>query len=176
MQDAATTIQAGLWERDAAGRALYRLSLLLALLGGAVLLAMIGVSVWSVVGRWLADSPVQGDFELVQLGCAVCVATFLPLCQLEKGHVIVDFFTLKASAGVRAWLDAIGSVLLGLCSALVAWRLTLGLESVRSAGETSMILDLPIWYGYAPMVVSFAVLALAGFYVAWAELAYRSAE
>jgi len=173
MQDAPTTIQAGLWSRDAVGRALYAVSLALALAGGAVLLALIGLSTWSVAGRWLADAPLQGDFELVQLGCAACVSAFLPLCQLEKGHVIVDFFTLKAGAATRAVLDAAGNLLLGLAGALVAWRLALGMLSVREAGETSMILDLPVWMAYAPMILSFAVLAVAGLYTAWAELAYR---
>ncbi len=173
MQDAPTKIQAGLWSRDAIGRALYGISLALALAGGLILLALIGLSAWSVAGRWLADAPLQGDFELVQLGCAACVSAFLPLCQMEKGHVIVDFFTLKAGPGTRAVLDAFGNLLLGGVGALVAWRLALGMASVREAGETSMILDLPIWMAYAPMILSFAVLALAGLYTAWAELAYR---
>lgn len=173
MQDAPTPIHSDLWSRDALGRGLYGVSVVLALAGGAVLLALIGLSTWSVAGRWLADAPVQGDFELVQLGCAACVSAFLPLCQMEKGHVIVDFFTLKAGVRLRAGLDAAGSVLVGLAAGLVAWRLTLGMASVREAGETSMILDLPIWMAYAPMILSFAVLAVAGIYTAWAELAYR---
>lgn len=165
--------QAGLWYRDRFGRALYAVARALALAGGLLLVAMIGLSVASVGGRWLADAPIQGDFELVQLGCAACVATFLPFCQLEKGHVVVDFFTLHAAVRTRAWLDAAGATLLAVLGAVVAWRLALGCWSVRDAGETSMILDVPVWYAYVPMVASFAVLAVAGGYSAWAEIRYR---
>ncbi|MBI1395889.1 MAG: TRAP transporter small permease subunit [Betaproteobacteria bacterium] len=163
------TAQAGLWQRDGVGRALHALSAWTALTGGLVLVAMIALSIVSVLGRWLADSPVQGDFELVQLGCAACVACFLPLCQLEKGHVAVDFFTMRAGPRVRAWLDAAGATLLGLCAAVLAWRLAVGAWDVWSYGDTTMILDVPKWYAYAPMVVAFALLALTGWYGAWAE-------
>src|SRR5512137_52905 len=134
--------------------------------GGGVLIAMMGLSVVSVIGRKFFDMPVQGDFELVQLGCAVCVACFLPWCQIEKGHVIVDFFTVNASVRIKAWLDTAGALLLGASAALLAWRLALGTWSVWSTQETTMILGAPVWIGYAPLVPAFALLAATGFYSA----------
>ncbi len=157
------------WKGGAVGRTLLILARALSWFGGCVLIAMLGLSVISVVGRKFFDSPVQGDFELVQLGCAVCVACFLPWCQIEKGHVIVDFFTLRASPRTKAWLDALGALLLGACAALIAWRLALGTLSVWSNQETTMILGAPVWLGYAPLVPAFALLAATGFYSAWLE-------
>jgi TRAP-type C4-dicarboxylate transport system permease small subunit len=90
------------WKGDALGRTLVVLARAMSWLGGGVLIAMMGLSVVSVIGRKFFDMPVQGDFELVQLGCAVCVAFFLPWCQIEKGHVIVDFFTVNASIRIKA--------------------------------------------------------------------------
>ena len=58
-----------------------------ALLGGCLLLGLILMSVASVLGRWLFNAPIQGDFELIQLGSAVCVAACLPLCQLHHACV-----------------------------------------------------------------------------------------
>jgi TRAP-type C4-dicarboxylate transport system permease small subunit len=155
------------WKGDVVGRALVVLARALSWFGGTVLIAMLGLSVVSVIGRKFFDSPVQGDFELVQLGCAISVACFLPWCQIEKGHVIVDFFTLKLSPRANIRLDAIGALLLGLCAALLAWRLALGTISVWSNQETTMILGAPMWLGYAPLVPAFALLAATGLYSAW---------
>ena len=157
------------WKGDAVGRTLVTLARGLSWIGGGVLIAMMVLSVVSVVGRKFFDAPVQGDFELVQLGCAICVACFLPWCQIEKGHVIVDFFTLHATPRTKAWLDALGALLLAACSTLIAWRLALGTLSVWTTQETTMILGAPVWIGYAPLVPAFALLAATGFYSAWLE-------
>jgi TRAP-type C4-dicarboxylate transport system permease small subunit len=142
----------------------------LAICGGMLLLAMMALLVVSVGGRYLADSPVQGDFELVQIGCAICVTAFLPYCQLQRGHVIVDFFTLQASKRVTRWLDAFGALILACVAALLAWRMAVGALGVKEAREATMILDLPVWWGYALMVPSFALLAAVALHTAWTQL------
>ncbi len=154
---------------DAFGRALHRMTLVVAIAGGMRLFAMIALSVWSVAGRWLFDAPVQGDFELVQLGCAICVAAMLPWRQMERGHVIVDFFTLRAAARTRIWLDAFGALAAG--GRRRAYRLAPGAArsgpvNGRETQETTMILAVPVWYGYAPMVPAFALLTVTGCYTA----------
>ncbi len=150
-----------------AGRTLLRLNQALALAGSALLLAMMGLSVWSILGRRLFDAPVVGDYEWVQLGMAVCVSAFLPLTQMLRGHVIVDFFTLRAPAPIRRSLDALGASLMAGCAALLAWRLGAGVLAMRASGEESMLLGIPLWIAYAGMVPSFALLALTGLYTAF---------
>ncbi len=159
--------------QDRCGAWLYRVSRGFAFLGGATLLAMTVMSVASVVGRALFAKPVVGDFELVQIGCAIAVAACLPYCQMRRGHVIVDFFTAGASLRARGALDAFGALLLGACAALVAWRMLAGAASYRDSGETSMLLGIPTWWAYVPMIGSFALLSLTGLYTAivhWREL------
>ena len=63
-------------------------------------------------------------------------------------------------------LDAFGSLLVGLFGALIAWRSFAGAMTVKDAGETTMILSLPLWVGQMLMVPGFILLAAAGFYVA----------
>ncbi|MEO8654596.1 MAG: TRAP transporter small permease subunit, partial [Ramlibacter sp.] len=62
-------------------------------------------------------------------------------------------------------LDALGSLLVGLFGAALAWRTGAGAMMVGQAGETSMILALPLWIGQSLMVPGFVLLALAGFYM-----------
>jgi TRAP-type C4-dicarboxylate transport system permease small subunit len=152
---------------DRFGRALQRACELFALAGGLVFGALTVVVIASVLGRWLFAKAVPGDYELMQLGCAIAVAAFLPWCQMRGGHVIVDFFTAGAPPRLRGALDALGAALLAACSALVAWRMVAGARSLAEAGETTTVLALPIWIPVALMVPSFALLAVAGAYTAW---------
>jgi TRAP-type C4-dicarboxylate transport system permease small subunit len=153
--------------RGKAGRALERLAQAFALAGGAVLVVMIGMSAASIVGRATVGKPVQGDFELVQLGCAISIAAFLPWCQLRRGNIMVDFFTIGLSLRAQAALDAAGALLLALVMALVAWRAGVGALAVWAAGETAMISRVPAWIGYAAIVPSLALTALVGLLTAW---------
>lgn len=130
--------------------------------GGVVLVAMTGMSVVSIAGRTVLSRPLAGDFELVQAGCAVAVAAFLPYCQLRRGNIIVDFFTVRASPRVQAALDALGALLLAAVMALLAWRTAAGMLTVKAAGEITMIVGFPVWLGYAAIVPSLALTALVG--------------
>lgn len=152
---------------DPVGRLLERLAQALAIFGGLALTGVALMSLYSVVMRNLAGAPIQGDFELAQFGCAVSVAAFLPFTQLRNGNIFVDFFTQKASPGTKAVLDGIGALVVGLVLALLAWRTGVGGLDAWRNDETTMLMGLPIWYGYAAMTPSFAVAALAAFYSAW---------
>lgn len=143
-------------------RALDVLARAFALAGGAVLVAITGMSAASIAGRTVLGRPLPGDFELVQVGCAAAVAAFLPYCQLRRGNIIVDFFTVRASPRVQATLDALGALLLAAVMALLAWRTAAGMLTVKAAGEVTMIVGFPVWLGYAAIVPSLALTALAG--------------
>lgn len=144
----------------------------LALAGGAIFAAITLMSAVSVIGR-VAGRPIQGDFELVQLGCAVAIAFCLPYCQLQRGHIMVDFFTTRASARTRHGLDALGALLLALVMALAAWRTGAGTLAMKASNETSMIMGLPVWYAYALMTPAFALTALTALNTAWRDWSTR---
>jgi TRAP-type C4-dicarboxylate transport system permease small subunit len=133
-----------------------------ALGGGALLVAITGLSVTSIVGRTLLGTPLSGDFELVQVGCGVGIAAFLPYCQLRRGNIIVDFFTAGAPKRAQAALDALGALLVAGVMALLAWRTAVGMLSVKAAGEVTMIVGFPVWIGYGAIVPSLALAALVG--------------
>jgi TRAP-type C4-dicarboxylate transport system permease small subunit len=125
-----------------------------------VLVAITLMSVASIAGRWLFGKPLMGDFELVQLGTAVAVASFLPFTQLQRNNIIVDFFTAKLNPALQSLLDTFGSLLLAAMLALFAWRTAVGAATVKAAGETSMIMGVPLWYGYALMVPGLVLTVL----------------
>jgi TRAP-type C4-dicarboxylate transport system permease small subunit len=134
--------------------------------GGAILVALTGMSVASITGRAFLGRPVPGDFELVQIGCGAAIAAFLPYCQLRRGNIIVDFFTVRAGPHAQGALDALGALLVALVMAVLAWRTAVGMVAVRAAGEVSMIVGFPIWIGYAAIVPSLALAALVALHTA----------
>ncbi len=142
------------------GRGVRAAAVAFALGGSIVLAAMTVISTVSIVGRWLFAQPIPGDYEIAQLGTAVAVSSFLPYCALRGGHVLVDFLTASAPPRLRAVLDAMGSLAIAAVGFLVAWRLSLGMLDLRQYGETTMVLAIPTWYAYAPMVPSFALLGI----------------
>jgi TRAP-type C4-dicarboxylate transport system permease small subunit len=152
---------------DRIGRWLFATTKGFALAGGLILVALTLMSLASIVGRALLSKPVPGDYELVQLGIAVAVASFLPFCQMRGGHVVVDFFTAHTRPAARATLDAIGATLVAVAAAVFAWRLTAGAVSLREANDQTTVLGVPTWWAVALMVPSFALFAAAGLYTAW---------
>ena len=152
---------------DPVGRVLAKLCGGFAAAGGVVLIGITIMSALSITGRALFSKPITGDFELVQLAVAVCVAAFLPYAQLQRANIIVDFFTVNASVKVRARLDAIGALLMGLVTGLVGWRTAVGATVVYANGETSMLMGVPIWISYAMMSPGFLLTAAVSVHAAW---------
>jgi TRAP-type C4-dicarboxylate transport system permease small subunit len=161
---------------DPIGVLLFRLCRGFALAGGLLLVAVMLMSLVSIVGRAVFNKPLPGDYELVQLGCAIAVAAFLPFCQMRGGHVLVDFFTASSRPAVRAVLDALGAILLGVAAAVFTWRLAAGAIGMRVANDQTTILEIPTWWAMALMVPSFALFAAAGFHTAWRHWRSRRVE
>ena len=124
----------------------------LAIAGGLVLVAITVMTVMSIVGRafiWAGLSSVPGDFELVEVGTGFAVFAFLPWCQLNRGHASVDLFTSYLSAGANRVIDLLSEIILGLVTILIAWRLWVGMFEKIGYGETTFILQFPVWWGMA---------------------------
>ena len=142
------------------GRGLLLLCKVGSVLGGLIFVALVVMSIVSIVGRKLASAPVPGDLELMQMGSAVGAAAFFAYCHMTRNDVKVDFFTQNLPERASRRLDAVGALLLAAMCALLSWRTSVGALSVREAGETSMILDLPMWWAYASLAPGLALTAL----------------
>jgi len=143
-------------------RVLERLCDASATIGGVVLVAIASVTVVSVIGRAFFSHPILGDVELVQLGCAVVVASFLPYTQFRHANIIVDFFTTNVSEQTQSKLDAFGTLLYTLVMALVAWRVAVGGVDIKANQETSMLMALPLWIPYMLMVPGLVLCSVIG--------------
>lgn len=159
-------------------RAFERAADLAAVFGGLVLTAMIVVTVLSIVGRALAGlgrhmaifsvfGPVPGDYEILSMAGAVAVAAFMPLCQMRAGHVVVDLLFRAAGPRWHALFGVVANLLFVLVGALIVRSLVAGGLDKFAYRETTMLLRLPAWWGYAGMAVFFTQAILTA---AWLTL------
>lgn len=145
-------------------RSLERLSQILALAGGAVFLALVAMSIVSIVGRKLFSAPIQGDVELLQMGAAIGAAAFLPYCEIRDRHIKVEVLSGWMPAGIRMWLDIVAHLALAVMALMLTWRTGLQTLDIRASGEVSTLLSVPIWIPVALLVPSFALLTVNAVY------------
>jgi TRAP-type C4-dicarboxylate transport system permease small subunit len=161
---------------SAVDRFLQRLCDASATIGGVVLVAIACVTVVSVIGRAFFSHPILGDVELVQLGGAVVVASFLPYTQFRRANIIVDFFTTGASEKTQSKLDAFGTLLYSLVLGLVAWRVAVGGIDIKANQETSMLMALPLWIPYLLMVPGLLLCSVIGLVQTLQHLGWMAKE
>ena len=146
------------------GRILNLTSRCFAIFGGFVLLTAALISIFSIFGRVVFSLPILGDFELVEIACAVAIGSFLPLCHLKNGNVIVDFITANLSKKKLNFLDAVSSLIFGLVALFFSSRMILGAKDMYIYQEETMLLAFPIWIPFLPVILSFFLLTICCFY------------
>lgn len=147
------------------GKTLEWLAKACAIAGGLVMVTITLITTASIIGRWLFNSPLLGDTELVEFAMAIAVAAFLPICQWRRGNIIVDFFTTGSKQSTRDRLDQFGALLIALMLALLAWRTLAGAVSQKEAGSTTMLMGLPEWIAFVAMAPPMILTALIALYM-----------
>ncbi|WP_347833856.1 TRAP transporter small permease [uncultured Planktomarina sp.] len=161
---------------------------LMAICGGLVLTVLIVLICISVIGRslngllhgwigavmpdlsaWALDlgvGPINGDFELVEAGVAFAIFAFLPLCQISAGHASVDIFTAKLPTRINRLLQLAIDVIFTVVLIAIAYQLYNGMLSKQRYGDTTFLLQFPVWWAYAASLSGSILTAVISFYVA----------
>ena len=160
---------------------------LMAICGGLVLTVLIVLICISVIGRslngllhgwigavmpdlsaWALDlgvGPINGDFELVEAGVAFAIFAFLPLCQISAGHASVDIFTAKLPTRINRVLQLAIDVIFAVVLIAIAYQLYNGMLSKQRYGDTTFLLQFPIWWAYAASLSGSILTAVISLYV-----------
>ncbi len=131
-----------------------------AVLAGLILTIITLMTCASLIGRNTVGWTVQGDFELTGVAAGAAIALFMPLCQLRRGNIIVDFFTSKASHETTALLDRVGTLLMAVMMGLLAWRSMVGGLNSYATQSTTMMMGFPEWIVFVFMVPALALTAV----------------
>ena len=179
---------------EALARPVDGLARVLALAGGLALSALVLLTCLSIAGRSLgtvlngdavqAVAPefanallalgigsIKGDFELVEAGMAFAIFAFIPLCQLRGGHASVDILIARLPPRTEAVLRAVIETVFALVLVLIAWQLLGGTQSRFRTGQTTFLLEFPLWWAFAASLVGAVAAALVALYMAAARIA-----
>lgn len=140
----------------------------LAILGGLALVGITVLTCISIVGRSLIGiglGPVPGDYEIAEAAVGFVVFSFLPWCQLNRGHATVDLFTSFLPVSANRVIDLVSELLMGLATVLIAWRLWFGMIDKINYGETTFIIEMPVWWAYALCMVAAAGAVIVAVYM-----------
>ncbi|EIE52443.1 C4-dicarboxylate ABC transporter substrate-binding protein [Salipiger aestuarii] len=116
----------------------------LAVMGGVLLMALMGLTVVDVVGRYIFDAPLIGATELTELLLAAVIFLGLPAVALAEEHVSVDLLTDRMPPWVQPWRLALAGVFSGVVLGLVTWRIWIYAGQIGAYGGLTNSLRLPI--------------------------------
>lgn len=152
---------------DRIDRLMRSLAAFLAILGGLALIAVILATVTSVSGRallWAGLGPIRGDFELVELGTGFAVFAFLPWAQINRQHASVEILTMHMGETANKLIDIVSDLLMFAIAVLLTWKHWAGTLDKFAYGETTFIIQYPIWWAYASGLVGAAGFVLVSFW------------
>jgi TRAP-type mannitol/chloroaromatic compound transport system permease small subunit len=156
-----------------------RITSILAVFGGMVLTGVMLLAVVSIVGRYARRSglpgldrlgPVPGDFEIVSMGAGIAIFCFLAWAQFNRGHITVDIFISPVPPRGKAALSMVGNLMLTAMAVILAQQVAIGMEEKQRFGETTAILQLPLWWSYAGGIVGLWSFAVVSGFTVWRSL------
>ncbi len=130
-----------------------------AIAAGVLLTLITLMTCISVLGRSTIGKTIVGDFELSGAAAGAAIALFMPWCQIERGNIIVDFFTNGTTETTQARLDRLGAFLMCAMMALLTWRGAVGGMNAWQSQSGTMMLGFPEWVVYLVMVPALALTA-----------------
>ncbi|MFK7994564.1 MAG: TRAP transporter small permease [Granulosicoccus sp.] len=132
---------------------LLRLATLSGAIGGLIILVVAFVVSVSIIMRNVGLRGISGDFELVQMSCVFAAGLFLPLCQIKKGHVMVDLFTAWLPSRAIVLIDKFWTLVFAVAWFYLFFYMFDGLAEIKEYGDRSMLLKLPMWWSFIPGIL-----------------------
>jgi TRAP-type C4-dicarboxylate transport system permease small subunit len=117
----------------------------LALAGGVILLMVAVLVTANVSARGFFDTSIDGTFDLVKIGSALCVFLCLPICQARRGNIMVDTFTMKLPASIRHSLDALWDSVYGVLTGVIGICMLNGAWGQYQSRMVTNQLAVPLW-------------------------------
>ena len=118
--------------------------LALATICAVILLAMMGITLIDVVGRYLFNSPLIGATELTELMLVGVVFLGLPAVTLDRAHVSVSLLSDRLPARFQPLREFILSIVIAALLTAIGWRIFQQGNQIAGYGGTTETLDFPL--------------------------------
>lgn len=110
---------------------------------GAVVIMMALTSA-DVVMRFFRH-PIPGTYEIVGLLGAVAASFSLAYTTVKKGHIAVEFVVQKMPRRIQFAVDIFNNAIGCLLFGILAWQSALYALDLKTSGEVSLTLQMPIY-------------------------------
>ncbi len=147
----------------------------LALVGGGVLLAMVGLTVADVALRKLANAPIFGAQNISELALLVVVFAAIPYCGRVNGHVAIDLIG-GLSPRVLRITDALVNLVGAAVFVVLAWRALRAAGQAMEIGRVSNLLAIPHWPFYGVIALGAMLYAVVQLSAAMRAASGRNAD
>ncbi len=121
-------------------------------IGLVALAAMMFLTAVDVTLRKVANMPIIGSYELVQMMMVTCGAFGLAHCAIEKGHVAVDLVTSRLPHRTRGALGIITGLIGLVVGIVLTWQAVNYIFILQKSGQMTAVLIVPLY----PFVALFA--------------------
>ncbi len=111
---------------------------------GAVLFALMSVTVVDVTGRYFFDKPLGGAFELTEVMLALVVSMALPAVTAAREHVQVDLLDRFFSPAVLRWRNVVSNLVCAATLLVLAYGVGLQAKEAADAKLSTLILEIPL--------------------------------
>ncbi len=132
-----------------------------ALIGGGLLLFLLLINVFGIAFDNITQNVPYTPYELIQFLMPVIIFNFLPYCELRSAHITFDYFIERFEKRVILLLSIIKSTIVILISTYILHHMIYGMIDYYSFGYETVIMSIPIWLSYPPILMSLFLLILA---------------
>ena len=122
-------------------------------IGGLCLAALLALTVSDALLRSLANRPVFGASDLIQVLLCLVVAASLPLCVAAGRAIAIDILVDRLPIRLRRPLTRLISATSAGLLLLTAWRCYINAGEASQFGESTMLLRI----GYGPFYLALAI-------------------
>jgi TRAP-type C4-dicarboxylate transport system permease small subunit len=124
------------------------------------LFCMMMLTAVSVIFRYMLNSPIAGDTELVQFMMAIFVPFSILVCLYADKHVAVDLIVERLPERIQNILGIFTNAIMMAFYVLVSWQSASYCIQQFHSNLTSAVLLIPVYPFIVPLVIMGAVIGI----------------
>ena len=133
-----------------------RLARAVALVGLVSLVALAAITIIDIVGREFFSQPVDGFSDIADLVVVFAAASCFPASLAQRDHVAVRAVG-RLHWRLRECLELLGQCVLFIVFVLMVWQLAVYAIDVYDAGQSTWLMQIPVWPLWSSVVLIMAL-------------------
>lgn len=133
-------------------RRVYKVTYIMAIISAVGMTAMMVITVYNVIMRYIFTKPIYGVVELIGM-ILVLTSTFgMALCQKDKAHIRITLITDLLPSKIQNISEVFGLLMSFICFGIITWMMSIDTIEYFERGIGGLSSDLGIQLGYVSAV------------------------